>query len=677
MERAGLEIPVDEVFNPGGGNHKAVLLLGGGTGEFVSPDGLIMTNHHVAFGAVARIATAEEDYITDGCYAAAREEEIPARGYTARMVEYYRDVTGEILDDVEPDTDPAEREAAIAAARERARREGAPSRLVTSRPAGHLSFMELTELIRGLSRPSAYPHIDTEDVRVHQTHISVVFLAGDRAYKVKKPVETGFLDYTTLDQRLEYCRREVELNRRLAPGVYRGVVPIFEEEGLFVGEETLEETPPGGTQPPVEYAVCMERLPPHRTFKSLVRRGELGEELLDRLARLLAGFYEEAESGGRISTLGDWPTVARNCSENFDQSKPFLGVTLSERVLERLERLTDEALEELEGLIRRRAGEDVPRDGHGDLRLGHIYHLPERSEEELVVVDCIEFNERFRYQDPVADAAFLSMDLALEGREDLSERFEQAFLEAQEDEEGARLFPFYTAYRYVVRGKVQSMRSEQPELPEADRIRAVQKARHHYLRALDVLASPARRPALLLVGGLPGTGKSTLAEDLEGAWGGLLFRSDEVRKELAGLEPDQPASAPFGEGLYRPEHTRRTYEALLELAREGLFRGHRVVVDASFHRERWRSAFLDTARALGVPGRMIVCTVPAEEARRRLEEREEDASDADSSIHRRMEETWEEPAAETEEALLRIDTSPPPSRVREKTLEVLEEEELA
>lgn len=539
--------------------------------------------------------------------------------------------------------------------------------------------MDLTGLIRGLSRPSAYPYSVGEDVRVHQTHISVVFLAGDWAYKVKKPVDTGFLDYTTLDQRLEYCRRETELNRRLAPEVYRGVVPIFEEEGgLVVGEEALDGQPDSPERTAVEYAVWMERLPPRRTFKSLVRRGELDEEHVERLARLLADFYRDAETGPRISEVGDWPVVARNCQENFDQSEPYVDATVSRPVLDALERHTRQALDELEELIRSRAERDIPRDGHGDLRLGHIYHLADRQEGQgLVIVDCIEFNERFRYQDPVADAAFLSMDLSLEDRDDLRSRFEEIFLEARDDEEGSCLFPFYAAYRFVVRGKVQSMRSEQSELPEADRIRAVNKARHHYLRALGILAPPAERPALVMVGGLPGTGKTTLARGLEERWGELLLRSDEVRKELAGLGPREEAAAPFGEGIYSPSHTRRTYETLLERTREALFRGNRVVVDASFHQQRWRTAFLDAARALGVAVRLLVCTAPAEVARDRLSSRGPDASDADPEIHREMADAWESLSEEMDQRTREVETTDPPEEVVASALAFLREEELA
>jgi predicted kinase len=271
----------------------------------------------------------------------------------------------------------------------------------------------------------------------------------------------------------------------------------------------------------------------------------------------------------------------------------------------------------------------------------------------MIIVDCIEFNEALRFLDPVSDAAFLVMDLMAKGHRQEAEQFTHMFLEESEDVDGSELLRFYVAYRATVRGKVEGMAASEQELSGNERAEALTEARGHWLLALGTLEDPSRRPGLVLVGGLPGVGKSTLARAIAGSFGFEVVRSDIVRKELVGLPPEASASVSFGEGIYTPEWTDRTYEACLRRADVLLFKGHRVIVDASFARQSDRHRFLDLARRRCVPGVFLLAEAPPEETLSRLAARSGDASDAGPAIYRAASERWE---GETHRESVRIDT---------------------
>ncbi len=506
--------------------------------------------------------------------------------------------------------------------------------------------MDTRRLIEELTRPEAYPHT-TQDVQVRQTHISVVFLAGAFAYKVKKPLDLGFLDFTSPAKRLHFCREEVRLNRRLAPEVYLGVVPITE------GEEGLRVEGSGET---VEHAVKMRRLPPDATLRARLLRDELTPEVLRTLAGRIARFHDEAESGPRIAEQARWEVVAENARENLRRAQDQVGLTLSRAVLDRLEGALEVHLEGLRPLIERRAERGVPRDTHGDLHLDHVYLFPEQPvPRDLVIIDCIEFSERFRHADPVSDAAFLAMDLIHLGRRDLERTFSAAYFQASEDEEGRSLLPFYRSYRAAVRGKVEGLAATEEEIPTDEREEATRSARGHWGLALTELEPASRRPGLVLVSGLPGSGKSTIAEGLAHTCGFGVISSDRMRKRLAGIPEDTPAPASFGEGIYGPDWTERTYARCLEEARKALFEGERVLIDATFREEEARRAFLATAREHGVRALLVRCEANPEVIRGRMEGRG-GPSDADWQIHREVAARWEPLSTETERAATKVRT---------------------
>ncbi len=339
--------------------------------------------------------------------------------------------------------------------------------------------MDLPELIERLSDPAAYPD-PTATVEVRQTHISAVFLTDRFVYKVKKPVAPGFLDFSTLDKRRHYCEEEVRLNRRLAPGVYLGVVPVA-RAGHGVRVE--------GDGEDVEWAVKMVRLPDDATLQAKLLRGEVTAGLVEQLARRVAGFHRTAEGGERVATYGRFEAVARAIRDVVAKAMTQAGRAIDPADAERLVKVTEAELARHRALIDRRAAAGMIRDCHGDLRLDHVYHFPDRdSPADLVAIDCIEFNEAFRFIDPIADAAFLVMDLKFHGRPDLAHAFTEAYLTAAGDEDGRALVPLYTAYRAGVRASVEGLLLAEPEVPQAERAGALAKARAHWRLALGEFA---------------------------------------------------------------------------------------------------------------------------------------------------------------------------------------------
>jgi aminoglycoside phosphotransferase family enzyme/predicted kinase len=493
--------------------------------------------------------------------------------------------------------------------------------------------MELSELVSALTAGDAFP-VPSLEVQVRHTHISVVFLAGSFAYKIKKPVNFGFADFGTLELRRHFCEEEVLLNRRLAPGIYLGVVPIRRSQDGIHAE--------GSEGAIVEWAVKMRRLPDEQTLRHRLSANDVTGETIGNLARLIAAFHASADRSPEIVANATFAAVSKVMEDNWSQAGRACSAHVSGNVITRVGQLTLEHLERQRTHIDDRATRNVPCDCHGDLRLDHVYVWPGNGNPEFAIIDCIEFNPRFRHSDPVADIAFLAMDFRFHSRRDFESQFTRSYFKATGDADGRGLLPLYVGYRAVVRSKVEALLAAEPEVPESERSAAIVRARAYWLLALGVLEETERRPCLLLLGGLPGTGKSTLARALSEKLGFEVIRSDFVRKQLAGRGSSE-SSADFAQGIYMPEWTQRTYDECRNRAEQLLGEGKRVIIDANFGSNRHRRDFLQLAEQVCVPAALLVCQADPTVVRARLQARQGDLSDATWSTYLDLAQRWEAP----------------------------------
>lgn len=324
---------------------------------------------------------------------------------------------------------------------------------------------QLPELIQALLNPKAYP--DTpQGIELVQTQMSFVFLTDDYVFKVKKPVNLGYLDYTTLDKRHFYCQREVELNRRLCPDAYLGVVPISRDKGNISI---------GGQGEIIEYAVKMRRLPQEAMMDVLLTNNQVSSPMVTNVAHKLVEFHQRAETNANISAFGNLDAITQNTEENFTQTEKYIGNTISQAKYQRIKDYTDSFVEKNTPLFHKRIADGRIRDCHGDLHAAHICFT-----NGICIYDCIEFNNRFRYCDVASEVAFLAMDLDHYRRADLSQSFVKAYVAQSRDEELLRLLNFYKCYLAYVRGKVESFKLDDPYISEEEKIRALAIARRYF-----------------------------------------------------------------------------------------------------------------------------------------------------------------------------------------------------
>jgi aminoglycoside phosphotransferase family enzyme/predicted kinase len=490
-------------------------------------------------------------------------------------------------------------------------------------PTAHLA-----EVLDSLARPQAYPH-PVEGVTVIQTHVSVVFLAARYAYKVKKPVHFDFLDAHLLERRAEMCQQEVALNRRLSPDLYLGVVPITRgPQGLVVG----------GAGEPVEYAVQMRRLPEDRMMDRLLQARALTREMVEQVADVLVPFHARADSGPRVAASGTPGAVLALWDEHFAQVVPFLGKTLTVLQDGYLRAVVAAWSVRKRRLLEERVANRRIRDGHGDLRTSSVCFT-----DPLTIFDCLDFSARLRCSDVASDVAFLAMDLRLRMRPDLGEAFVQRYVARSGDTTLPQLVPFYTCYRACVRGKVESLRAEEPEISAADREEAARMARRAFGVACDG-ASEDLPPVLLVISGLSGSGKSALTRELGSRRGWEVLSSDVVRKSLHGLAPEEHATAALDRGLYSPEATRRTYAQLAADACAALEQGKCVIIDATAQAAWERTVLADATRAHGALFLLAEVRASEDVIRARLEARAREpgtVSDAGWEVYVAQKARWD------------------------------------
>jgi uncharacterized protein len=469
--------------------------------------------------------------------------------------------------------------------------------------------MPLEELIAAMTDAAFYPH-PAADVEVRQTHISCVFLAGDFVYKIKKPLHFAFLDYSTPEQRYHFCREEVRLNRRLTPRVYLGVFPIMRRpSGVALCANAAEQFDPGA----LEYAVKMRRLPEDRSLERLIGNGQVGADHMRRIARVLAKFHAEA-ARDRSVFYGNADAVAVTLGTNVDECRPFVGDTIGAREFDWIGSFQRAFIERHRDLLDRRARQWMVREGHGDLRSEHICIT-----ENIDVIDCVEFSEKLRYADLASDLAFLLMDLDRLHAPALGHHLLRAYVAEIGDKELSRLLNLYKCHRAMVRGKVGSLKARESEVPAEQRRRASESARNHFAAAYRY--AKAGSPVLIVVCGLPASGKSTVAQALAERSGFALFNSDVVRKRLAGMAPTERAGGSPGGGIYSRQFTAATYQSLAEEAAGILCGGDGVIIDATYKDQAERVRIRDVARGAAAPIVFAQCVISDEQARRRLAQR--------------------------------------------------------
>lgn len=502
----------------------------------------------------------------------------------------------------------------------------------------HAPDSRLHTLLSDLSRPGAFPR-SAGPVQVCQTHASVVCLVGDDVYKIKKPLDLGFLDYSTPARRRHFCEQEVALNRRLAPDVYLGTLPVTR-----AADGRLQI---GGEGERVDTAVHMRRLPDHATLRHAWLQGDLLPDDLIPVAHRLAAFHQAADHSPQAQAAAAFHVVAGLARDNLTALQAAAD-RLGDHAVQALASLTEATLAAQRARIEARAASTLPCAFHGDLRLEHVYRFPDAPPPgDIVVLDGVEFNDTLRMGDPVADIAFLIMDLQAYGAWRHADVLAQAWCEATGDAEATALLPLYVSYRSAVRAKVACILGREQEIPAHDRQAAWQRARRHTALALGALMPRAARPRLLLTSGLPGSGKSTLATSLAHHLPLAIVRTDMVRKQLNGLDPARSASAAPGAGIYTPEMTERTYQACLEQAADHLRAGRPVLVDGNFREARGRERFRALAQAEGVPFHVLRCDAPDAVLRQRLRARaitpDHHGSDADTAILDHVLPSWEPP----------------------------------
>lgn len=472
-----------------------------------------------------------------------------------------------------------------------------------------------------------------------ETHISWVFLDGQFVYKVKKPVDFGFLDFRHLEQRRAACEREVELNRRLTNDVYLGVVPITRDSaGLhsIAGEGTV-----------VDYAVHMIQLSdasrldvalqssdaavPSATVERSSPPCSASEaawnvQIVRRLALRLAQFHASATSNAEVAEFGSVKRVRTNVQENFAQTRDHILQFVSPEHAQQLERLQLKFLSENQSLFSQRVQAGRIRDGHGDLRLEHVY----LADAGFQILDCIEFNDRFRYADVCADIAFLTMDLRHQDMTDLAEAFLATYAQASGDYDMYALVDFYESYRALVRAKIQSFLVADQTGDARLGQDARREARRYYLQALLAERPPLVAPVVVAVGGLIASGKSHTSELISQILHCPVIDSDRTRKQLFAGQVSQTTGHGHFEGMYSAAATDQVYDEVCRRARVVLDSGRSVVLDASFRTRQQRARLLDLCKS---PGRCLLfveCQAPEATLRARLAQRETQPSISDA-----------------------------------------------
>jgi aminoglycoside phosphotransferase family enzyme/predicted kinase len=466
-------------------------------------------------------------------------------------------------------------------------------------------------------------------------------LTGDYTYKIKKPVNFGFLDYSTLAKRQHFCTQELLMNQRTAPEIYLEVLPIIQTGDSFHFGNNLPAIT--SAEIAVEYVLKMREFPQDSLLLSLLERGLLTEQLMADLGREVAKFHSTAISNSYIRRFGEVSQIRTAIDNNYRISERYMGGPQTQTQYQETKDYTDAFFANNPELFNRRIANNKIRECHGDLHLRNIALW----QDKILLFDCIEFNEPFRFVDVMYDVAFTVMDLESRGRRDLGNAFLNTYIEQTGDWEGLQLLPLYLSRQAYVRGKVTSLMLDDPAISTAQKVEISQTAAHYYKLAWQY--TKPRPGKLTLMSGLSGSGKSTAARYLARRTGAIHIRSDAVRKHLGGI----PLNEPGGQDLYSDEMTAQTYGRLLELGIILADRGWDVILDAKFDRQNLRTDAIDRAQSHGLPLQIIYCTAPIEVLQERLQQRRGDIADATAELLSSQQATFQ-PFTELEQISVNI-----------------------
>lgn len=463
----------------------------------------------------------------------------------------------------------------------------------------------LPPLIQQMLDPAFYPHPVQEPLQLIQTHVSYVILTGEFAYKVKKPVNFGFLDYSTLEQRRHYCEEELRLNRLGAAELYLEVLPVTASGISSEGDA-------------IEYLVKMRQFPQDTLLMAMFERGELSEALVVELAKAIARFHGKTATSDYIRSFGKIEQVREAIDQNYEQTEKYIGLAQTQQQFDDCRQYTDRLFANCQHWFDRRIAQDKIRECHGDIHLNNIAYW----NDQLLLFDCIEFNEPFRFVDTMFDIAYIVRDFDSGDRQDLSTLFLNTYLEQTGDWEGLQVLPFYVNRQAYVRAKILSFMLDDPAVPASDKAEIQKLAAQFYRQAWRYCQPQQGR--IILIAGLSGAGKSTTARALAKQLNAIHLRSDAVRKHLGGIAVDDRGDA----SLYTAEMHEKTYARLLELGLLLAESGYSVILDAKYDRQPYRQAAIEQAQSRALPLQILFCDAPIELRRDRVAKRTGDIADA-------------------------------------------------
>ena len=512
----------------------------------------------------------------------------------------------------------------------------------------------ISSLIEQMKQPEFYPHPVTEPIELIQTHISYVLLTGDYAYKIKKAINFGFLDFSSLDKRQHFCQEEIRMNQAIAPEIYLEVLPLTQTGDKFILD---------GKGEPVEYTIKMRQFPQEKLFSQMFAAGEITEKHLEELGKLVADFHAKTVTNNYIRSFGEIPKVKEAFDENYQQTEKYIGGPQTQQQFDETQEFTDNFFAQRQELFKRRRERDKIRECHGDLHLRNICLW----QDKIQLFDRIEFNEPFRFVDVMYDVAFAMMDLDARGRSDFGNIFLNTYVEQTGDWEGLQILPLYLSRQAYVRAKVTSFLLDDPAIDDRSKQEATKTAANYYRLAWEYAQSKQGR--LILMSGLSGSGKTTVARELAKRIGAIHIRSDAVRKHLAGISLNQRGT----DDLYTPQMSEKTYARLLELGIMLAKEGFPVILDAKYDRLSLRSQAIAQAQSHQLPLKILHCTAPIEVLSDRLGGRSQDISDATPDLLKQQQASAEDFTNSEQSYLINIDTAG--TDWREQLIPILENNE--